>query len=80
MAQNKEDKTVEQLQDEYSYKTLVNFEGNEDVEAFYGGVEDIYRDEDGEIVVSLRDMENNVWDVSWEEIKNSEFDWYEDHV
>ena len=74
MKKLKIDTVIEDLTNEYTYKSSVNFEGNEEVEAFYGSVENFERDTDNTIIVSLRDMEDNVWQVNWDEVKDEEFD------
>ena len=53
--------------------TSVAFEGNEDIEGFYGMVEGFNIDNDGSVYVTLIDMEDNAFDIDWNEVKDLEF-------
>jgi len=69
---------LEELKEKYQYSTSVNFEGNEDIEAFYGQIVDFKLDTDNSIIVTLRDMEDDCFDISWDEVKNLEFDFFDE--
>jgi len=69
-------KKLNKIKEQYLYSS-VNFEGNEEVETFYGHVSDIKFDTDGSIYVTLVDMEDNYFDIDWTELENCEFDFDE---
>lgn len=50
-----------------------DFDGNDEIEAFHAHIVSFKFDTDNSIIATLVDMEGNRFDVSWEEIKNSEF-------
>ncbi len=53
----------------------VNFIGNDEVEAFYGNAIDVKLDSNGvDIYVVLKDMDDNVYDISIEDILKSDID------
>ena len=65
-------KELEFLEEKY-IDSSVNFEGNEDIEGFYGMVEGFNIDNDGSLYVTLIDMEDNAFDINWNEVKDLEF-------
>ncbi len=65
--------TLEELENKYTLKTSVYFEGNEDVEPFYGHVQGFEQYKDG-IYVTLSDEKGNFIDLPWKELEDCEFD------
>lgn len=61
------------LKTNFTSEIRFDFEGNSDIEAFYARIESFKLDTDNTIIATLVDMEDNHFDVSWDEIKNSEF-------
>ena len=69
--------TKKAIEDEY-IGAYVNFDGNDEVEAFYGEITEVTTDfTHREIYVTLRDQNDEFFDISWSEVKDMEFD-YED--
>lgn len=54
--------------------TSFEFEGNDDIEGFYAHVVSFKFETDNSIIATIVDMEDVHFDVSWDEIKDSEFD------
>ena len=67
------DKQIADLTEEY-VGCQVDFDGNDEVEAFYASIDKFSRDTDDTIIVTLEDMEGYFFDVDWDEVKNNEFD------
>ncbi len=64
---------VNDLENEYN-GCSVSFDGNEDIEGFYGTIEGFSIDTDGSIYITLVDMDDEAFDVAWDEVKHEEFD------
>ncbi|AXH16346.1 hypothetical protein CP985_11835 [Malaciobacter mytili LMG 24559] len=64
---------IKKLKEEYQNRR-VYFEGNEDIEGFYGEVDNFRLDTDNSIIVILRDMEDQCFDIDWKEIEDLEFE------
>lgn len=62
------------LKTNYTGDVRFDFIGNDDIEAFYARIESFKLDTDNSIIATIVDMEDEYFDVAWEEIKNSEFD------
>lgn len=50
-----------------------DFDGNDEIESFWATIDSFRLDTDKSIIVKIKDMEDNYFDISWEEIKNSDF-------
>lgn len=66
--------TFYHLDSNYTNDVGFEFVGNDDIEAFYARVISFKFDTDNSIIVTIVDMEDNYFDVSWDEIKDSNFD------
>ena len=62
------------LDSNYTNDVFFFFVGSDEIEAFYARISSFKFDTDNSIMVTIVDMENNYFDVSWDEIKNSNFD------
>ena len=69
---------IEKLIEEYRNKASVSFDGNDEFNPFYGHVIGFARDTDGSIYVTLRDAEDDCFDIDWKEFSDAEFDFDED--
>lgn len=69
-------KEIEELEKKYK-NTFVAFEGNDEVFPFYGSVIGFKLNTDNSVLVILKDMEDDCFDINWEELENSEFDYNE---
>ena len=67
--------TIEELEflEEKYIDTSVAFEGNDDIDEFCGRVESFNIDNDGSLYVTLIDMEDNAFDIDWNEVEDLEF-------
>ncbi len=54
--------------------TSFEFEGNDEIECFYAHIVSFKFETDYSIIATIVDMEDEHFDVSWDEIKDSEFD------
>jgi len=61
--------TIESLKNEY-IGTQTDFDGNDKAESFYAEIEDFKLDSDDSIIVTLKDINGDCFDVNWDKIKN----------
>jgi hypothetical protein len=66
--------SLEELEKEYTLKASVFFEGNEDIEPFYGQIQGFEQYKDG-IYVTLSNEQGDFIDLPWIELKDCEFDY-----
>lgn len=66
--------TFYHLDSNYTNDVSFEFEGNDEIEAFYARISSFKFDTDNSIIVTIVDMEDCYFDVSWDEIKDSNFD------
>lgn len=64
------------LETNYTNGVTFDFEGNDEIEGFYATIVSFKFDTDSSIIATIVDMENNYFDVSWNEIKESNFELY----
>lgn len=62
------------LYENYDNGVSFDFQGNESIEGFYANIVSFEFDADNSIIATIQDMEGSHFDVSWEEIKDSQFD------
>jgi len=67
-------KKLSTLTDEYAYKQSCSFEGNDDIDEFYGHIIGFDSFDDGEIYATLKDEKDNSYDIAWKELSDCEFD------
>jgi len=65
--------SLEELENTYTLKTSVYFDGNEDTEAFYGHIQGFEEYKDG-IYVTLSDEKGTFFDIPWVELEDCEFE------
>lgn len=66
--------TFYHLDSNYTNDVSFEFEGNDEIEAFYARISSFKFDTDNSIIVTIVDMEDCYFDVSWDEIKDCSFD------
>lgn len=63
------------IQKQYENVETIHFDGNEEFEAFSGSLISIKLDEENkEIIFKLLDQEDNYFDISYDDIKDCDFD------
>ena len=63
--------TFYHLDSNYTNDVSFEFEGNDEIEAFHARISSFKFDIDNSIIVTIVDMEDCYFDVSWDEIKKS---------
>ena len=66
-------KLFEEIKEKYENVETIHFDGNEDFYTFSGTLTSIRLD-DNEIVFTLLDQDDNYYDISYDDIKDCDYD------
>lgn len=58
----------------------VDFQGNDEVNSFYGRIDNVSEDTDGSVYVTLVDMDDDAFDVDWKDINEDDIEFLDDIV